>query len=218
MRHRTAGIRPGLAAIVFASASPALPQAWIGQMYAENAQRMAPGPCRHADPPPAENVAAVRTPALAVMRTYWEHASAADAADVSAAFHVRHAFWVSGLAMHGGESLTSINDRMARQPGAQLVPEPSSFVLASDGRSARGLWRVEQAGAPIGYYLGDFGSDHHVWKLVNLRVTDALPDRGLTQYCHQPGDFEDYLAAQARRQTRRDAQQAAQTASGTAPR
>jgi hypothetical protein len=212
MNQFTAVARIGLAATVLSSAAPVFAQAWIGQIAGEAAGNHTPGPCRRADPPPPEAVAEARAPALAAMRLYWERASTADAADVSAAFHVRYANWVSGKTLLGAEALTSINDPLARHAGAALAAEPAIFVLASDRRSARGVWRVDAGAAAAGYYLADFGIEHHLWKLDRLEVVDAMPQTEITQYCRQPGDFEAFQMVLAERQARRAAEHAAEAA------
>jgi len=212
MTHSIASARAGLAAIALSMASPTLAQAWIGQIAGEAAGNHTPGPCRRADPPPPEAVAEARAPALAAMRLYWERASAADAADVSAAFHVRYGNWVSGKTLVGGEALRSITDPLARRAGAALAAEPSIFILASDRRSARGIWRVDAGDAAAGYYVADFGSERHVWKLDRIEIVDEMPRTEITQYCRQPGDFEAFQEVLAQRQARRDAEHAAEEA------
>ena len=206
MTHLIASTRAGLVAIALSMASPTLAQAWIGQIAGEAAGNHVPGPCRRADPPPPEAVAEARAPALAAMRLYWERASAADAADVSAAFHARYGNWVSGKILTGGEALTSITDPLARRAGAALAAEPSIFVLASDRRSARGIWRVDAGEAAAGYYVADFGSERHVWKLNRIEIVDEMPLTEISQYCRQPGDFEAFQQVLAERQARRAAQ------------
>lgn len=140
------------AVIAFAaSATPAAAQIWIGQMVGDMMARRQQQQCLSGTPLPPNEIAEARVPALEVMRTYWERVAATDAADVRPTFHQRRrAQWKSGEAGRDYSALSALNDPLGRLAGAAMESEPVAFVRAGDGGTARGLWRVSNAGSAVG--------------------------------------------------------------------
>lgn len=194
-------------------AGPASAQIWIGQVVGNMAAQQARAQCMSGQPLPPDEIAEALDPARLVMSHYWDRASAADAADVTGAFHERgRADWVSGETTRRRTQLRAVSDPFARQAGAVFEAEPRVFVRAADGGSARGLWRVDPAqagGQPLGYYLADFRRSGGDWKLrrVELLPGAATPPE-VTQYCNAPGDIDRARAEAEAREARRAARRA----------
>jgi len=191
---------------VLMTSGPASAQAWIGRMAAGMEQERRER-CLSGNPLPPDEIEEARSPAAAAMGDYWRRVAASDAADVRASFHEhRRAQWRSGEQVHRYASLQRLNDPLGRQAGATFVPDPISFVRATDGHSARGIWRVEAEGQPAGTYLADFRRRGRLWRIhaMEMFVGGTQPPE-VTQYCSEPGDVDRARARRAEEEARREA-------------
>lgn len=199
---------------------PASAQIWIGQVVGDMVARGQQQRCMSGEALPPQEIDEARLPAVTAMSDYWRRVAASDSADVRAGFHQhRRAQWTSGGAEHRYAALQTLSDPIGRQAGAAILPEPVSFVRAADGRSARGVWRVDNGGQPAGWYLADFRRRGSEWRIhwMEAFVAGSRPS-DVSQYCNEPGDVERERVRLAEAQARRDARRAAREAERAAGR
>jgi hypothetical protein len=148
--------------------------------------------CMRGEIPPLEErwMTQIRDGSSAAMTRYFNLAAASEASDVAAAFsRLRRTRTWERLSDGSMGDVESINDPVARAPGASLG-QPEQFFLAGDQLSAAGLWLVRDGeGQLLGYYRAVFRRERSVWRLLHLDVGEGGEQPApLTAYCHTPGD------------------------------
>ena len=164
------------------------------------------------NPMPQREIEEARSPALVTMSDYWRRVTASEAADVRASFHQqRREQWRSGDTAHGFAALQALNDPLGRLGGASM--SPVAFVRAGNGRSARGLWRVDNAGQAAGWYVSDFRRRGRDWRIHSMQLfANGAQPPAITQYCNEPGDVDLQATNAAEAETQRKIESVAREA------
>jgi hypothetical protein len=183
-----------LALSLIAVATPAYPQAWIGQvvgnMIAQQQAWAAEQACMTGTAMPDSEVAEARPTTLSSIRGYWDAVKAGGPSTVIAHFHVsKKSVWTNGATKVAIVPTAKVTDPFAL-PGAQLAAEPSRYFRSGDGASVRTQWEVRGAsGELIGTYDAELRRGGSTWRLFDMKLVPANQYvEPLVQYCHAVGD------------------------------
>ena len=167
-------------------------QAWIGEMVgnmmaqqAAYAQELA---CMKGQAMPDAEIAEARTPAPALIRSYWD--TVLTGASPASSFLInRHTRWTHGATSLDRATLARLADPFART-GHTLSEQPVGFVRAGDGATALGQWTVSDAsGERVGTYHVLFRRQQGRWLISTMQLVDRTEwIDPVVQYCHQPDD------------------------------
>ncbi|GEM_PF-5318154 len=147
----------------------------------------------------ASNVSKTRNSALRNFEGYLQAAGSSASANVAPFFFSRSKKNLERYPTGIGD-YNAVNDSLARhfaELGGDPTIEPVAFFKAGDGRNAIGVWIIKapEAGPILGYYRVRFGKQRGDWKIFHIETFQpSEPAPTITQYCHKPGDVEEYLS------------------------
>lgn len=133
-------------------------------------------------------VAEARTPAPAVMQSYFLAAQGGGAK--SAAFHLdKNTKWTAAGVTAGSPDIDRQTDPLA-VAGTILEAEPVRFYRGGTGATALGQWIVADANGNVaGVYTAFFARIKKQWKLRELAVSQAGDTlEPVAQFCRKAGD------------------------------
>jgi hypothetical protein len=191
--RRTSG-QAVLALSLIAVATPAYPQAWIGQvvgnMIAQQQAWAAEQACMTGTAMPDVEVTEARPSTLTSMRGYWDAVKAGGPSSVTSQFHVsKKSAWINGATKVAIVAGAKVTDPFAL-PGAQLAAEPLRYFRSGDGASVRTQWEVRGgSGELIGTYDVELRRGGSTWRPFEMKLVPANQYvEPLVQYCHAVGD------------------------------